>query len=131
MASPLAEFVISLSDGHVVSQGSISDALKKDHRLAEEYKHDEEAMELVTAEADTADSPDPADPAKPASSGKDGKLVVAEEIAVGHVSWKACALFSSILTVFSINASLAYSQTLGHWSWRSLACVLLVAVPGQ
>ena len=93
MASPLAEFVISLSDGHIVSQGSVSDALKKDSKLAEEYKHDEEAMELDEAEDDTADSPDPADPAKPAKSGKDGKLVVAEEIAVGHVSWQACAPF--------------------------------------
>jgi hypothetical protein len=92
MASPLAEFVISLSDGHIISQGSVSDALKKDDKLAEEYKHDEEAMELDEAEEDAAESPDPADPAKPAKASKDGKLVVAEEIAVGHVSWEACEL---------------------------------------
>lgn len=87
MASPLADFVISLADGHIVSQGSVSDALKKDDKLAEEFKHEEEALELEeNEEAEASGSADPSAPAK----AKEGKLVVAEEIAVGHVSWEAC-----------------------------------------
>lgn len=89
MASPLADFVISLADGHIVSQGSISDALKRDHRLAEEFKHEEEALELEeNEESEAAVSADTSALIK--VNGADGKLVVAEEIAVGHVSWEAC-----------------------------------------
>ena len=89
MASPLADFVVSLADGHIISQGSVSDALKKDHKLAEEFKHEEEALELEEdEEAEATGSSDPSAPAP--AKGKEGKLVVAEEIAVGHVSWKAC-----------------------------------------
>ena len=90
VASPLAQFVVSLSVGHIVSKGSVSDALKKDSKLAEEYKHDEETMELDETEDDTADSTDLADPPKPVNIRKDGKLVVAEEIATGFISWNAC-----------------------------------------
>ena len=91
MASPIAEFVVSLSDGHVVSQGSIVDALREDNDLVEEYKHDREAMQLDEAE-EVIDSFDSVGSAKPAVAPKDGKIVVAEEIAFGHVSWKACEL---------------------------------------
>ncbi|EKM56946.1 uncharacterized protein PHACADRAFT_172648 [Phanerochaete carnosa HHB-10118-sp] len=91
MVSPLAEFVVSLQDGHIVSQGSVGDALKKDVQLEEELKHEEEVIELDEAEEATADSADPANPGAPGK--KDGKLVVAEEIAVGHVGWAAFKLF--------------------------------------
>lgn len=89
MASPIADFVVSLSDGHIVSQGSVSDALQKDARLVEEVKHEEEALELEedVEGGETADT---------GTKPKDGKLTVAEEIAVGHVSWPACT-FSLIL----------------------------------
>lgn len=91
MASPIADFVVSLHDGHIVSQGTVSDALKKDEKLAEEFKHDEEAMELE--ENEELEAGEHADVvATPAKSGE-GKLVVAEEIAVGHVSWQACKFF--------------------------------------
>lgn len=82
MAGPLADFVVSLNtDGHIISQGSVSDAIAKDSRLEEEIKHEEEAVELDEAEEATADKP---------IEDKKGKLVVAEEIAHGHVSWSAC-----------------------------------------
>lgn len=94
MASPIADFVISLRDGHIISQGSVSDALKEDQLLNEEFKHEEEALELEEAEEAVADE-DTSDPvAAPAKAGE-GKLVVAEEVAVGHVSWAACACFIS------------------------------------
>lgn len=80
MAGPLADFVVSLNtDGYIVSQGSVNDALAKDATLAEELKHEEEAVELDESE-ETA--------TKPAEE-KKGKLVVAEEIAIGRVSWNA------------------------------------------
>lgn len=89
MAGPLADFVVSLADGHIISQGSVSDALKKDDQLAEEFKHEEEALELEeNEETEATGSADPSAPPK----AKEGKLVVAEEIAVGHVSWRACEL---------------------------------------
>lgn len=83
MAGPLAEFVISLNtDGHVVSQGSIYDAIAKDSALQEEVKHEEEAVELDKLE-------DSADDTGQAVKKDKGKLVVSEEIAHGQVSWQA------------------------------------------
>lgn len=82
MAGPLADFVVSLNtDGYIMSQGSVSDAIAKDATLAEEMEHEVEAIELDEIEDSV--------PAKPMVEGK-GKLVVAEEIAMGHVRWKAC-----------------------------------------
>lgn len=82
MAGPLADFVVSLNtDGHIVSQGSVKEALAKDVTLAEEVKHEEEAIELEEAEEDKADEP---------TNTKKGRLIVAEEIAIGRISWPAC-----------------------------------------
>ncbi|KAI0685987.1 hypothetical protein BC835DRAFT_1420713 [Cytidiella melzeri] len=90
MAGPLADFVVSLNtDGHIVSQGSVSDAIAKDSKLVEEIKHEEEAVELDESEDATEDKP---------VEEKKGKLVVAEEIAHGHVSWAAFKLFLSGLS---------------------------------
>ena len=91
MAGPLAEFVVSLdTDGNIVSQGSVSDAIAKDATLQEEMKREEEAVELDEIEDATTDD-------KPADE-KKGKLVVAEEIAHGHVSWKACQCHTSFFS---------------------------------
>lgn len=82
MASPLADFVVSLgTDGQIASQGSVSDALAKNSELAEEVKQEEEAIELDENENEAEDAP--ADDAA-------GKLVLAEEIEEGHVSKAAC-----------------------------------------
>jgi hypothetical protein len=84
MAGPLADFVVSLNtDGHIISQGSVSDALSKDLKLVEKIKHEEGAVELAEAELEetTVDK---------AIQEKKGKLVIAEEVARGHVSWHAC-----------------------------------------
>ena len=85
MASPLADFVVSLgSNGQVVSEGSVSDALAKNSELAEELKHVEEAIEL--------DKDEDAEQAEAVVEDNSGKLVVAEEIEEGHVSREACEL---------------------------------------
>lgn len=84
MAGPIADFVVSLTnDGYIASQGSVTDAVAKDATLAEQIKHEEEAVELD--EIEETQTTKPAD-----DLAKKGKLVVAEEIAVGHVSWRAC-----------------------------------------
>lgn len=88
MASPIADFVVSLRDGRIVSQGTVSDALESDKKLAEEFKHDEKALELD--ESEDLELEDSTDAAAIPAKGAEGKLVVAEEIAIGHVSWHAC-----------------------------------------
>lgn len=123
MAGPLADFVISLNtDGHIISQGSISEALAKDSKLAEEIKHEEEAVELDENE-DTAAEAKPADEKK-------GKLVVAEEIAVGHVSWSACELarFATSAGVVLTDSLSLFSQTLSAGLGRTMAYPVLAAI---
>ncbi|KAJ6498923.1 P-loop containing nucleoside triphosphate hydrolase protein [Mycena sanguinolenta] len=86
MTSKIAGFVVSLGlDGRVHSQGSISDALEQDELLAKEVSQDRELLEAAEKEID------PIPTEKPAK--KDGKLVVAEEIQLGHVSWNALNMY--------------------------------------
>lgn len=68
------------TDGHVASQGSVSDALAVDSKLAEEVQHEEEALELDEHEEDVGG----------ATGEVQGKLIVAEEVEEGHVSKSAC-----------------------------------------
>ena len=82
MAGPLADFVVSLNtDGHVVSQGSVGDAIANDSELLGELQHEEEAIQMDEIEQVIT--------RKPIQEEK-GKLVVAEEIALGQVGWQAC-----------------------------------------
>jgi hypothetical protein len=83
MTSPIADFVVSLSsDGRVLSQGTMSKALAANKALTKGLKA--EQSELRRAD-ETVDGEVPA-----VHEGKSGKLMVAEEIAEGHVSWSAC-----------------------------------------
>ena len=85
MASPIADFVISLgTDGRVASQGTLSKVLAKDHKLFEEVAEEREELKKAEDEVDAVD-PDSEDAPKKS----DGKLVVAEEVSEGHVSWSA------------------------------------------
>lgn len=87
MAKPIANYVISMGvDGHIHSHGSISEALATDEVLAEELSKDQEVLEK---KEDEIDAPPPAAAEKKA----DGKLIVAEEVEEGHVSWDALKLY--------------------------------------
>lgn len=130
MTSKIADFVVSMGlDGHVRSQGSISDALAKDEVLAKEVHQDQEILEVAEKEID------PEEPKKE----KDGKLIVAEEIAIGHVSWSALSLyfhgmggdwtrlFFVVVLSFMVAAEVGITlQTwwLGYWARYYRICVL-------
>ncbi|PIL37563.1 ATP-binding cassette transporter [Ganoderma sinense ZZ0214-1] len=89
MASPIADFVVSLgTDGRVASQGTLSKVLAKDHKLSEEVAEEREELKKAEDEVDAVE-PDSEDVPKKG----DGKLVVAEEISEGHVSWSALRLY--------------------------------------
>lgn len=83
MACPLADYVVSLGrDGRVASHGSALDA------VAESLTVSPELIENVLndSEEKRTDQEGPDETVKQT----DGKLIVAEEIAEGQVSWDAC-----------------------------------------
>ncbi|KAH8978589.1 hypothetical protein EDB92DRAFT_2056103 [Lactarius akahatsu] len=87
MVTPLADYVVSLGkNGLIAGHGSISDTLKKDKTLAKELA---EGTRAVKDEEKKVDSEEPDETARPA----DGKLILAEEISEGNVSWDAVKLF--------------------------------------
>ncbi|CAL1696210.1 unnamed protein product [Somion occarium] len=86
LATPISDFVVSLgSDGRILSQGSLSTALAKDQQLSAEAAKESEVIEKAEHEVDqeTGDK-------TPKTT--DGKLVTAEEVSEGHVSWSAMKL---------------------------------------
>ena len=88
LASPVADFVVSLgSDGRILSQGTLSKALAKNKKLANEMKEETDELKKAEGEIDFEEpTTDTETDVKPKS---DGKLIVAEEVAEGHVGWPA------------------------------------------
>jgi len=83
LAGPAADFVVSLGqDGRILSQGTLSEALRSNKALLKKIKT--EQPEVSKAD-ETIDDVVPEIP-----EGKGGKLIAKEEIAEGHVSWSAC-----------------------------------------
>ncbi|KAH7930564.1 hypothetical protein BV22DRAFT_1124835 [Leucogyrophana mollusca] len=86
MASAVAHFMVSLgSNGRVISQGPISGMSSDSGIPAAEVPQQKEMSE----EAEVFDSPQEVK----AQVKEDGKLVMAEEILEGHVSWSAFKLY--------------------------------------
>ncbi|KAH9166017.1 hypothetical protein EDB89DRAFT_2076263 [Lactarius sanguifluus] len=89
MATPLADYVVLLGGGgRIASRGSVSDALKKDKMLAKELA---EGTSTIKDNEKKINSEKPDETAKLA----DGKLILAEEISEGNVSWDAVKLFTN------------------------------------
>jgi hypothetical protein len=84
LAGPVAQFVVSIGlDGSVRSQGAdIGTALSVDPMLAAEVEHDKESLEKDGKQASS-------------EAAADGKLVLAEELAEGHITWKSMRLLLS------------------------------------
>ena len=84
MVSPVADFVVDMgSDGRILSQGSLSNALAHDAKLLKELQQEQEEIAKAKQELDK-ETPDD-DKAKQSA----GKLVVEEETELGHVGLKA------------------------------------------
>lgn len=92
LVSPIAQFIVSIgSDGTIKTQGSDVDvALHDDKELAAEVEIDKEILEHAKEEIPETQKKDNA------ASGA-GKLILAEEIAQGHVTWKSVKLFLDAL----------------------------------
>lgn len=85
MVNPIASFVVAVGlDGRIASQGTLEQALATDSKLREEIKIEDTT---IAKGKEVVDDPTQADKkeGKPAT----GKLIVAEEVALGRVSWPA------------------------------------------
>lgn len=125
LAAPLADHVIALSkDGRVVSQGSINDALKASAELQALAQKERTAIEVEEKEGTDAVNDDAETKDKTAA----GKLIVAEEKAMGHVEWAAIKMFMdavggpltwATMLVFGVLAILGYifePWFIGYWA---------------
>ena len=67
-------------NGSILKQGAPSEVLQDDPALMEQARHEAELLELDEQETETTKEPEET---------KGGQLVIAEEIAIGRVSWQA------------------------------------------
>ncbi|KAJ7657330.1 hypothetical protein DFH06DRAFT_1297973 [Mycena polygramma] len=80
LARPIADFVVTFgSDGRIRSQGTISELTKRGP-LAAQIRREQQALDETREEIDAED---------PSTKPADGKLIVAEEIQLGHVGASA------------------------------------------
>ncbi|KAF9017850.1 hypothetical protein BDZ89DRAFT_1094212 [Hymenopellis radicata] len=93
MAQPIADFVVSLKDGRIASQGTMSTALAQNKALLKEAREDAEAISRDAEDVNADDEDDEEESEKKS----DGKLIVAEEIQEGHLSWASLKLYLSAL----------------------------------
>ncbi|TFK70801.1 hypothetical protein BDN72DRAFT_887852 [Pluteus cervinus] len=124
LALPVADYLISLSiDGRVVSSGPVSAEIAKNRALKEEVEEEQAVLDPHNSYVDP--------PAPGVESKADGKLIVAEEIQEGHLSWKALKLHLSAMggshpllffAVFVLGLALTkilntlQTWYLGHWA---------------
>ena len=84
MVSPIAEFVVDIgSDGRILSQGTLENALAHDSKLLKDVEHEAEELQKADQEIDGEKAEEVDGPSSA------GKLVVAEEMELGHVGWRA------------------------------------------
>lgn len=87
LAAPISDFAIELnSDGRVIRQGSLDVMLDESALLQAEARHDQENLETSKEDEGKNDNNIEEDTSK-------GKLIVAEEIALGRVAWPAIKLY--------------------------------------
>ncbi|PBK89773.1 P-loop containing nucleoside triphosphate hydrolase protein [Armillaria gallica] len=126
LVEPIAEFVVALKNGRVVSQGTLKILLSRDRTLAEEARQEEEALHRADEEVVEALDAGLEKKKKP-----DGKLILSEEIRQGHISWSSFKLyltslgghhiflfFAAFLGAFSVQQFVGIMQTwyLGYWA---------------
>lgn len=87
LVGPIVEYVVSVGlNGIVQAQGTdITGLLEKNPRLASKIEEDKKALDKVEEVEEKL----------PVKAKADGKLVVAEEIVEGHITWKSIKLLIS------------------------------------
>ncbi|EMD39570.1 hypothetical protein CERSUDRAFT_150130 [Gelatoporia subvermispora B] len=86
----IADFVVAMSpDGHIANQGSLETVLENDPRLSTQIAEESKELEQVEHAVDLVDLE------APAKENTSGKLIVEEEIAVGHVGWSIMKIYLS------------------------------------
>ncbi|KAH9829694.1 uncharacterized protein C8Q71DRAFT_789576 [Rhodofomes roseus] len=121
MTKGLADFVVALGlDGKISSQGTLSNALERDSKLAAEVAEEQALIDKTEEIIDDS-----------RSKQSSGKLVVEEEVAVGHVGWSAMKTYlsslggshlwlfwTSFISILAISQSLENFQVwfLGYWA---------------
>ncbi|KAH7101269.1 ATP-binding cassette transporter [Auriculariales sp. MPI-PUGE-AT-0066] len=92
----LAQFVVALSpDGRVSSRGALSEVILMDENLSAELRKSEDQNEADGKIIDEAQKDE--EIGKSGAKQIEGKLVMPEEIAEGHVSWSALNLYFQAL----------------------------------
>ncbi|KAH8986970.1 hypothetical protein EDB86DRAFT_3211871 [Lactarius hatsudake] len=87
IAYPIADYVVSLAlDGRITNHGSVSDAFTKDKTFAKVLAESSRAIKGDGKKIDV-EEPDKT------TAQVDGKLILAEESAYGHVGWDPLNLF--------------------------------------
>jgi hypothetical protein len=83
MARPIASYVVAIGlDGRISSQGSVTDVLLDSRLHGASIKEEEQILSKLDSETDNLSL---------AKENKNhGKLIVAEEVEEGHVSWVSC-----------------------------------------
>ncbi|KAI4529011.1 P-loop containing nucleoside triphosphate hydrolase protein [Schizophyllum commune Loenen D] len=85
----IANFVVSLGvDGRIAAQGTVQEVLAHEPELAVEAEKEEADIKKVEDIEGQPEVPPAEEEAK-----SDGKLIVAEEVEEGHISWKALKLY--------------------------------------
>ncbi|KAG6877093.1 hypothetical protein C0993_010329 [Termitomyces sp. T159_Od127] len=127
MTAPISEFVVSLgSDGQILSQGSISDALAKNSTLEAEVAQETQKEEGAEGAGDGDREEAEAEARK-----EEGKLIVEEESGEGHISWGSVKMYLvalggkywmvfwpafTIATVFECSIEVLQPWLLGAWA---------------
>ena len=103
LVTPVSSYAVVLSPmGKVVRQGSLSAILLESSTLRAEIQHDRAYIEEAGAKEEKIYDDEPK-----------GKLIVAEEIALGRISWPAIRL---------------YAKNYGNFSWISSLSACIVAL---
>ena len=84
--------MVSLREGRVLQQGTVKEVLKYDAVVLAELKEEKEVLKKVDEEVDL-----PPGTIAPTATKSDGKLIVAEEVALGHVGWAPSQLYALAL----------------------------------
>ena len=128
MISKVAQYVVSLAiDGRVISQGTLAEALSHNSKLLAEVAKE---TELEEKKASVIDPPEEGE--KPLK--KEGKLVVAEEVALGRVSWPARkwifarAIITALKPPFKLNCTCSRWEvgSSGYANFKYLLVIVIV-----